>query len=215
MSCTSLLLLLFWLPFICCQCFDCPPATSPTSPLPPSSAPPCAEHPISFFLLRSAIIFILKCRSAGNASYFQQGQPRSQPQLRLRLWTRLLRLVILRPFFALRPKATRRNDAPAAGYTRPAPSWLPCRPGSRHFGGFGHFINVSATDFCKVNFFAFVVFPFLSLSLTHSLSLSPTWPASDCECVTFVQGRSAVCVECEGGRKYIKMQTQLILRELN
>jgi len=56
-TCTSFLVLFFWLPFICCQCFDCPPPVHLNANCPAGKAFP------TLFLFYFAIIFILKCRS--------------------------------------------------------------------------------------------------------------------------------------------------------
>lgn len=124
-------------------------------------------------------------------------QPQPQPHLRLRLWPLNASPTpcYSGPFCA----GPKRRDV-----TTPLqPVHSPCLPPLprlfavsscfKTFRGLWPLYKCFCNGFCKVNFFAFVVFSFsLSLSLPHSLLV---WPASDCECVTFVQGRS---VECGG-----------------
>lgn len=125
--------------------------------------------------------------------------------------------LLLWSFFWCWPKATRRNDAPAAG-TLSVPLPCPCLVAVlscfKTFRGLWPLYKCFCNGFLQSKLFRLCSFSFsLSPSLSLCLCLPRTaWPASDCECVTFVQGRSG---ECEGGRKYIKMQTQLILRGLN
>lgn len=187
---------------------DCQTAHSP----PPTATPP-TRPPASFFLalcyhfhfkmsLSWQRLLLLE-RSAS----FSQPHPQPHLRLRLRLWPLNASPTpcYSGPFCA----GPKRRDV-----TTPLqPVRSPCPPSLlrsclfavsscfKTFRGLWPLYKCFCNGFCKVNFFAFVVFSF---SLSLCLTLCLTWPASDCECVTFVQGRSVECVEGGGVANILK-----------
>lgn len=202
---------------------DCQTAHRP----PPSDTPP-TRQPASFFLalcyhfhFKMSLSWqrLLLLERSAPASFSGSASASSSSSSSSSLaFGRVSYAWLFWSFFWCWPKATRRNDAPAAGtLALPLPcSALPCLVAVsscfKTFRGLWPLYKCFCNGFLQSKLFRLCSFSF-SLLLSLTLCLARTaWPASDCECVTFVQGRS---VGCEGGRKYIKMQTQLILRGLN